>query len=984
MESINDERVELLEKNKLAWEGNVYVPSGKLDSSLKKNTAFIKKIKLSLNAENYSNVLKDIETLSLEKYLSEILTSLEESILKVSKSEDIMAVMRIVSVLHQRFPLQFVPPLLSVLVNTVVEKDLNEPILRVRNALKLLFEMFLVGLFSDFNQCEKESLSTGSLQNFAKFRGGAVIIPLLKDVMSFKPRTGYSLPIIVLFLKRYLFALEESQTLVPKELQVELKQLFTTYTTKLIAILENQHVAVTKLVNQDKKASIRMGKLSEELQESLHQGQEVEEAMKTNISALCAFLNLEVPHLDGAQDLADPDVIISSTEILNAWWEDSKERAFYKEIPMIDEIRSASLESGDDEISDLRDAEKVSAFIQQLEVVDSEIGVETLVFLFMHQIPRNKATSNRLLRFFSAVPKVDNIKFYARYLAITRDIFPDLINELVDILDRSFRSQMYHGAINFRNLYFFIELVKFKLIPLHIVFHKIRTMTIHIAGTNNVDILLIFYERCGKFLLLEPEYLENTKEMLKLLRENAKSDRLSINEKSSLRNMFLIVESFTSKKSLERQMVLQRPPIEDFVIQVVRRLPTPSNHIEISSILRKFLHHSEAQSALLIVYLKPEELPLDCLNCLASVLGHLGPENGSIINRICDTLVENVIRGLELNSYRDNIARTAQIKLLAALCNRTVLSFRCALDLLFKIICFGYLNNLPLPNSKMALDSVDDYFRIHLVCTFLKSASMSKIAKANLFTRGTKSIEGLVVFLQYYVFCKKRPLPRDIQFSIEDSFQAFNSQAQEPFNRATDLPSAMLALQRFTTSRSEEAQTQEDEIFDDSESEADLDASEDESQSDSELNDWEVEEDSEREEEFQAQVESVSISEELSDESSDGDEDHAIQTESELAALELEKREADSLDRGIRELTIESAQQASTTVPFKIPSPSILSSLNKGKKDGPMKVTLITKKNSVHVLSLPTTNQHAKRIQKEQAEQEANRAKILNLVHNMD
>lgn len=981
MASINHERLELLNKNKSAWDGEVYVPKGKLDSSLKKNTAFIKKIKVSLNAESYANVLKDIETLSLEKYLSEVLTSLQESILKVSKSDDIVAAVRVVSLLHQRFPGQLTSPLLSLLVNAVVEKDLNEPISRVRNALKLLFEMFLVGLCTSFSQCEKESLCPGALQYYSKFRDETVIIPLLKDVMSFKSKTGYSLPIIVLFVKRYLF-LDESEVLIPKEFQVELKELLITYTTKLIVILENQHAAVHKLIKQDKKASIRMGKISEELQESLHQEREVEEAMKSNISALCEFLDLEFPLLNDDQVPADQDVIVSSSETLNVWWEDSKERAFYKEIPSIEEVLTDSPPS-DDEVTDLRDADKVTSFIQQLEAVDSEAGVNKLVNILVRQIPHNRATSNRLLRFFSAVPKVDNIRFYARYLAITKDIFPDLIHELIDVLDKSFRSQMYHGAINFRNLYFFIELVKFKLIPLHAVFHKIRKMTINIAGTNNVDILLIFYERCGKFLLLEPEYLENTEEMLKLLRENAKSDRLSINEKSSLRNMFLIVESFTSKKPLERQKVVQRPPIEDFVIQLVKRLSTPSNHVEIAGILRKFTHHPEAQSALLFVYLKPEELPLDCLSCLASVLGHLGPENAFIVNRICDNLVENVIRGLELNSYRQNIARTAQIKLLAALCNRTVLSFRCAFDLLFKIICFGYPNNLPLPNSGVALDDADDYFRIHLVSTFLKSASMSKIAKANLFKRGTKSMEGLIVFFQYYIFCKKHPLPKDIQFSVEDVFEAFNSHALEPLHRATDIHSAMMALQKFTAARSEETQTQEVEIFDDSESEGELEVSEDESQTESELDASDAEPESENEEMGEEGLDLESISEALFDELSGEDEDHVHQMEHESASLELEKREAESLDRSIRELMNESAQHANTSIAFKIPSPSTLISPNKDKKDGPMKVTLLTKKNSFRELSLPTNNQLVERIKKEKAEQEANRAKILRLVNNM-
>lgn len=987
MESINQERLELLSKNKSAWDGEVYVPPGKLDSALKKNSAFIKKIKISLNAENYATILKDIETLSLEKYLSEVLASLEESILKVSKPDDIMAAVRIISLLHQRFPAQLTSPLLTVLINAVVEKDLDEPISRVRNALKLLFEMHLVGLCTSISQCDKETLSPAALQYYNKFKDEAVIIPLLKDVMSFKPRTGYSLPIIVLFLKRYLIVLDDNQSSISNSLQNELRELFATYTTKLIVILEKHHDYVSKLAKRDKSVSIKTGKLSDGLQESLQSGKEIEEHMKVNISALCEFLDIEFPQLGDDQDESNTDVIVYSNESAKVWWEDSKERAFYKEIPTVDGLLSDSSLTmmPTEDFCLLRDAEKVSSFIQQLEVVDSELGLNKLVVIFKQQIPDNKATANRILRFFSAVPKVDNIKFYARFLAITKDTLSDMINELIDTLDRSFRSQMYHGSINFRNLYFFIELVKFKLVPLHIVFHKIRKMTMNLAGTSNVDILLIFYERCGKFLLLEPEYRADTTEMLKLLRENSKSDKLSINEKSSLNNMFLIVESFTSTRPIEKPKVPQRSAIEDFVIQLIRRLANPANHVEIANIVRPFAHHPEAQRALLYVYLKPEELPLDCLGSLAGVLGYLGPEHSFIVDRICDTLVEKVVRGLELNDYRQNVARTAQIKLLAALCNRTVLSFRCALDLLFKIICFGYPNNLPLPNSNSPIDAADDYFRIHLVCTFLKSATLSKVAKANLFKRGTKSIEGLVVFLQYYIFCKKHPLPKDIQFSIEDSFKAFNSQALEPFQRATDLSSAMLALQKFTSTKYEETQTQEVEIFDDTDTEVELELSEEETQSESELDESDEDAESENEEEeVDELLESEIGSDPLDDESSDDDEDQIHQVGREMAALEIERREADTLDRGIRELVNKSAQQAKTFVPFKIPSPSMLISPITEKVDGPMNFTLVTKRNATRKVLLPSNNQLAERMKREQAERDANRAKILSLINNMD
>lgn len=71
--------------------------SASLDSSLKKNTAFIKRIRTSLNADSQSVLLKEINTLSLEKYLSEIIGAAAEGLLKCRVINDIWAAIEVSS-----------------------------------------------------------------------------------------------------------------------------------------------------------------------------------------------------------------------------------------------------------------------------------------------------------------------------------------------------------------------------------------------------------------------------------------------------------------------------------------------------------------------------------------------------------------------------------------------------------------------------------------------------------------------------------------------------------------------------------------------------------------------------------------------------------------------------------------------------------------------------------------------------------------------
>ena len=52
-------------------DGRVAEPSKALDSSLKRHTALIKRMRQSLGIENRDQIIKDIDSLTLEKYVDE-------------------------------------------------------------------------------------------------------------------------------------------------------------------------------------------------------------------------------------------------------------------------------------------------------------------------------------------------------------------------------------------------------------------------------------------------------------------------------------------------------------------------------------------------------------------------------------------------------------------------------------------------------------------------------------------------------------------------------------------------------------------------------------------------------------------------------------------------------------------------------------------------------------------------------------------------
>ncbi|KAH8586848.1 armadillo-type protein [Bisporella sp. PMI_857] len=229
---------ELRDLNSRAWAGekNIYEVNKSLDSSLKKNTAFIKRLRTAVTATTLSTFLQEIRTLSLHKYLSEIISACYEGLCKLKSPGEIDAGVEIVSALHQRFgPTEFTEflgwlvgkglatpekSILKTLAADIKEKEEKDRIVRQRVLLRVVTELWLVGVVRTLDDVTrpddasrgKESLSTGTAKgadvkakaNGAGKGGGAEPFPLevLKDLLG-HDRDHANLPLLVIFVKAF-------------------------------------------------------------------------------------------------------------------------------------------------------------------------------------------------------------------------------------------------------------------------------------------------------------------------------------------------------------------------------------------------------------------------------------------------------------------------------------------------------------------------------------------------------------------------------------------------------------------------------------------------------------------------------------------------------------------------------------------------------------------------------------------------------------
>lgn len=346
-----------------------------LDSSLKKNTAFIKRLRTAVSSATLSTFLQEIRTLSLHKYLSEIISACYEGLCKLKSPGEIEAGVEIVSALHQRFgPVEFTEflgwlvgkglatpekSLLKTLAPEVKEKEEKERIIRQRVLLRVVTELWLVGVLRTLDDVSrpddasrgKESLSatpgkstdTKTKLGAAGKGGGAEPFPLevLKDLLG-HDRDHANLPLLVIFVKAFGWdilgvkeagaegrkTVEEDGTttngiaddeegseepappettaedppLASPELQERFRNILTRYFEDVKAHVLRDQKALSKQARKDAEAYVKSGQVFEDRQSNYEKTVKAQERLVANAQVLADALGGEMPDLKDSDD----------------------------------------------------------------------------------------------------------------------------------------------------------------------------------------------------------------------------------------------------------------------------------------------------------------------------------------------------------------------------------------------------------------------------------------------------------------------------------------------------------------------------------------------------------------------------------------------------------------------------------------------------------------------------------------------------------
>lgn len=204
---------------------------------MKKNTAFIKRLRTAITAASFAAFLQEIKTLSLHKYLSEIISASYEGLCRLKTPGEIASGVEIVSALHQRFgAAEFTSYLgwligrglstpdksqLKSLPQEAREKEEKERLTRQRVLLKVVTELWLVGLLRSLDDVARPDDATArgkentgpivgaktkAVQAIGKV-GGAIDaepfpLEVLKDLLG-HDKEHSNLLLVVLFIKSF-------------------------------------------------------------------------------------------------------------------------------------------------------------------------------------------------------------------------------------------------------------------------------------------------------------------------------------------------------------------------------------------------------------------------------------------------------------------------------------------------------------------------------------------------------------------------------------------------------------------------------------------------------------------------------------------------------------------------------------------------------------------------------------------------------------
>lgn len=927
---------ELRELNTRAWAGDqdVFPVQGSLDSSMKKNTAFIKRLRTAVSASAQAQFLQEIRTLSLHKYLSEIISACYEGLCKLKSPGEIAAGVEIVSALHQRFgPGEFTAYIgwyigrglstpdrsqLKSLAQDVREREEKERLARQRVLLRVATELWLVGVLRSLEDVSRPE-EAGKTRDTAKLvepssksktaansnradNADTEPFPLevLKDMLG-HDREHINLPLVVIFVKAFAWDIlgaktssaegrrtvnEDGTTTAEKneetsateddeatakdppitspELRQRFKNILTRYfeDVKAHILRDQKHLATQGRKNAE--AYVKSGEVFEDRQANYEKQVKAQERLTANAQVLADSLGAEMPDLKEKDNSANEGNggigLVKAGDYLRGQsdgagiWEDEEERRFYENlIDLKDRVPGILLEEpkkkktdNDEQVgkkvepkpeAEIKDpaaeAKAAEAEDQSTAIANKSVGAQ--VDAILARLPElntkdavdqtaidfcflnSKASRNRLIKAVQEIPKgrSDLLPIYSRLIATLGKYMPDVSQGLVTYLDDEFRSLQrrkskdFLGQVRTQNVRYLAELTKFGVVPEHVIFHCLK-VSLDEFSRMNIEIICNLLENSGRYLLRNPDTSPRMASFLETLQRKKGAQVIGQQERMLIENAVYYVNP-PKRAAIEQK---ERTPVELFLRKLMYSDLSKRTLDKTVKQIRK-MHWEEDDTVKLLhkIFAKPGKIKYSNIHLLAVILGSIHRYHQDFAISVIDDILESIVFGLELNDFKFNQRRIAEVKFLGELYIYRLIDSPLVFDTLYKLLNYGHEGGYARPGSLNPLDLPDDYFRIRLVCNLLETCGMYYDKGA-----AKKKLDFFLTYFQYYI-CTKENLPMDVDFIVQDAYMLTRPQwklinnleeASHVFGEAVKVNYQSSAVDKPTEADEDEASASED------------------------------------------------------------------------------------------------------------------------------------------------------------------------------
>lgn len=342
------------EKRYLHNPANIEYPGeelfARLDTSVKKNTAFVKKIR-NMTESNKEIIMKDLENLNLSRYISELATALVETKIKLNETS---LFVQICSFLHLRYP-EFSAQLLECWIKSFPRKPSDTfNASKMRIDIKIFTELILCGIFST-----KDSLpALGNLLTILTshdkeaHKNINIIITFCR---------GYAVEFAGLFSRKMKLLAEKFNLDFPicdflsADKQKGVKNLLKEYHQSLKTHISKDRKYLCHMKNDMKRNLETRGEVSDTLQEKWKMKNIEFEKLFTAATLFADLIDEDMPDVDTAS--LENDAALMKNENITAvvfdlntfkennstLWDDEETRTFYENLPDLKSLIPAML-----------------------------------------------------------------------------------------------------------------------------------------------------------------------------------------------------------------------------------------------------------------------------------------------------------------------------------------------------------------------------------------------------------------------------------------------------------------------------------------------------------------------------------------------------------------------------------------------------------------------------------------------------------------